>query len=560
MALSEVSVDLMHRGFPFNVDNFGSTVIINQGFELNRTPFVNRGEDFSDNSGLPQCYYMHNVMPHVRGYSSLHYLQALPPHPYGTDVRVDDVHVLRDTQGNSALYSPAFAENLVYNANAGGWNRFPLAGYEESRVTVQHLKGVTYICYAGLGLYTYNFQTNSLDPVTVTGGIDFNTILGVVAGRNYLVLYGRNAVYWSSGTDATDFTASTVSGAGASSVLAVRSEITTILPIADGFIVYTTVNAIGASYSGVPGSPWIFREIPGSSGVGLPQHVSYESSQEVHVAWTSSGFQQVSFRRAEPFWPELSDTIGRGVFTDYDFNKHEPCSRHVNKLEIKVSSVGERFTLVSVRDESKEAQYLISYLWDWGTNRWGRLRYPHQDLFDFRPSEFAALLTYEDKMDPADTYDAEETAGTSYLSTLGSAVDSATSYGDNFGIMQRDGSVWKAVAHPDIESLNAVDTTAYKPVIVFGRFQLRRHREVILHETQANSDVDTQVTVYTHDLSAQVTHKDVLDDLYPSAVVNRYFSRIFAQAVSLEFCGRFNLTNLDLVFSEGGRRHTRGSR
>ena len=79
-----IHADLLVKGFPFNSEALGSTVIINRGYELNRTPFVARGEDFDSASGIPQCYYMQNVFPTSRGYASAHFAEGISAHPFGS--------------------------------------------------------------------------------------------------------------------------------------------------------------------------------------------------------------------------------------------------------------------------------------------------------------------------------------------------------------------------------------------------------------------------------------------------------------------------------------------
>lgn len=555
MALHRVSADLLVKGFPFNVESFGSTVIINQGFELNRTPYVNRGQDFGDVSGLPQAYYMHNVVPTTRGYRSVHFPLALQGHSFEDDVDIEQAHIIRNALGDTVLFSPAHGENLFFSPLFGGWNRFPFVNQTDVRVTLGYVKGTTYISYEKDGLYTYDFEANTFNQV-FPAGIDYSEIIGVAAGGNYLILFSDNRIYWSSATDPLDFVPSTVTGAGSSNLVAVKGQITAVLPIADGFIVYTTTNAVGSQYSGVPTNPWIFREIPGSSGVGIHEHVSYESNEAIHIAWTAAGFQRVTFRAAEPLWPELSDTIGSGVFSDYDFTLGYPVAKKFAKIAVKVSSISSRYTAISVKDVNNPQQFLHSYVWDWGTQRWGRVRFPHTDIIDFRTPEFKSPVTYNQLNILGTTYQNYLDDGTTYLELGVPSSDKATVFGDAFGLIQEDGSVYKAVFHPDADSLEVDVIEAYKPRIWLGRYRLRRSKDVVLQETQLSTDIDADLYAITHDKAGGVVSKEQLTDLtYEGEISKSYDSRVEGESVSIELAGRFNLANLDMEFSEGGRRH-----
>jgi len=314
--------NLTSKNFPFSCDELSSTVFINQGREQNRQLLQGfDGRDVVDSFGICQTWFMSNVMPITRGFSSVYYKRVIGDISSEevediTNVPKDQVIVLRENYDSSAILVPAFGHAFVYDPQQLGWKTFTLSGFTEGMVTSTYLKGKTYVCFAGVDLVSYNFDTKTLDSVPLTGAVG-STMLGVASSLNYLLLWNSNYLFWSSDTDPTDFLPSLVTGSGSSKLLAQKGSITCILPISDGFIVYTTMQAIAATYSGNANDPWIFREIAGSGGVASAEHVAYGTAEDNHIAWTSSGFQVISMREASPIWPELSDSIAREIFTGF---------------------------------------------------------------------------------------------------------------------------------------------------------------------------------------------------------------------------------------------------
>lgn len=579
MAQQVIHADLLHRGYPFNVESIGSQVILNRGLELNRNRGDARGSDAGAASGMPQCYYLQNVFPTSRGYSSVHFRASLPPHPFGKSVRASSFHVLGNELGTSALFSPAYGDNIIYNPAYGGWNSFPIGARVEAKSTVTYLQGVSYVLYQGVGLYAYDFQANTFEQIELEG-IEISEILGVTSGKNYLVLWSNNRVYWSSGVDATDFVPSLVTGAGSSNVLSSSGQITSCLKIAEGFVVYTASNAIAASYSGNATSPWIFREIPGSAGASSPETVSYESNEEAHIAWTSSGFQRVSVRKAEPIWAELTDSISRGFFGDLDTTTGIPFLNRNAKLDVKVSSLGSRYTAISVRPDGDSSPFQVAYTWDWGNNRWGKLRFPHVDLFDYREPSFEKQITYQDWLDDGTTYKDLDLADTTYYDLESRLDDVALTFGENFGVASEDGSVYQAVQYPDTDADNlgefnflasedtdelevdvdppelAASFPPFGSFIIFGRYKLMRDKDIILHEVLTDADFTGTIDAIVHEKTGKIDSVLPITDV-DAKVESLYYTHLRTDSFSLKLEGKFNLVTLDFVVGMGGRRHSR---
>ena len=561
MAQNEVRVSLTSKQFPFKFDELSSTVFINRGFEQQRQQLNGfDGDEPVQSFGICQAFYMENVLPMVRGYSSVHCRKQLDliAAPYLT-AEVTSVHILRDDANNVALFAPANGTNYIYDADAGGWRSYPFEGTLTGTASVAHLKGDSYICYAGLGLFLYNFYTRAMD-VQLPAGINMSAVRGVAAANQYMLLWDGNTLYWSSATAPLDFLPALSTGAGSTSVLAVRSPITQVLPISDGFICYTTTNAIGATYSGDPVNPWIFREIPGSAGVALAEHVTYEANLEAHFAWTTSGMQHVTLRRAEPLWPELTDSIARGLYSDIVAPATVPTTVKANRLSVRLATIGARYLTISLKDSESTGMYQFAYVYDLSGERWGKIKVPHTDIFEFRAPEFADVTSYDDLDTDLLTYD--DLLLTSYDS-LGTQLEAGTvQFGESFGIIQSNGKVF-TMTFADVLGNDAVgyaadhtEAGASEPCIIHGRYKLARPAGVELQQIQLTRAQDETITALVHDTAGDIVSAVAVTSDQYAPVNNDYLCRVYGDSVSLKLAGKFTLTDLLLRFRQAGTRNS----
>ena len=540
--MANVKAKLTQAGFPFNFSEIAGTVLAASALDQNLQA---GGEQVA--MEVPQAYFMQNVLPVQRGFSSAHFTRVLKPHTYPT--YLDKVYTLRDASGSVALFSPAGGQNLIYTKTTGAWTAFPLVGPLPSAVTVAHLKGVSYVCYAGTGVFVYDFNTNTFAQVTLLGGVSMLDVLGVCAANQHLLLYTAQYVAWSNPLNPLDFV-HVVGGAGQSSILANRSEIVVCLPVTEGFIVYTGHNAIFGSYSGNPNVPFYFREIPNSAGVEQPEHASSESTGSGHVAWTSSGFMQISAKNAQLIWPELSSAIADGLYSTQGSGGY-PTVVTKKSLAVKVSTVGARYYIVSVKDSSSGVKdYPVAYVYDVALDRWGRLDIPHIDFFEYRAPEFSIALTYDAA---TGTYD--EYAGLSYSNARTAEPDRVASFGTTFGCVNSLGAVHVVLGSQakDLDLLESTTSGAAASCIYLGRYRVVRPTAVTWSELQvATSAADAACTVFAHDSAGTVTRK-----LTPTAsgrMVGKMVGRLTGAHISLKIAGKFLLTSLEFELLDAGSR------
>lgn len=519
MAQIQIGVNLTQEEFPFNPNNFVDTELRDTGFEQKIIP--------------PQVFYLQNCLPMSRGYTSVHYARVISDSSY--PIYMDKILQLRNDLGEVALLSPAQGQNLVYTAVTGEWRTNAFPSPATGAVSIAYLKGKTYLCYAGLGLYSYDFGAQELVEETVTGGISFTDIIGVTAAGSYLILYTKTYFVYSSPLDPLDFTPALGAG-GQSKILANRGIITTILPISNGVIVHTTVNSIAAQLSGNVNFPFTFREIPNSAGVEDSEHVTYDSTNDVHIALTTSGLMQISVQRAQLILPELSELIAN---KRYPVVATEPTTAKTDNLSVKISSIGTRYVVVSLKATVK-IEFDMAYVYDAALNRWGTINIPHIDLFEYRAPEFTRLFTYDELTSTYDTY-------TQVYDALGEKITSqAAKFGATFGCVGKLGGVYVALAadYADVQLLESPSAAA-TPRIVFGKFRVVRRQGAMVHHLDINNIYDGIVAVYGHDLGGRMVKTKEL--VQSSRSNTTFLGRLHGSSVSFGISGRFSLSHVTLT-------------
>lgn len=560
MSRLEVRATLTNTSYPFYSEELSATVLVSQNNqELNRIPIRGfDGNEAETSYGAPQSYYMQNTLPTTRGYSSVEFPRVIPPHPFGSTVIVDAMYVLRDVTNNisrTVLFSPAGGKNLIFDPNFGGWLQFPFGAPTDALCTVATVQGKAYIYYAEVGCYVYNFNTGTFSPQVLTGLVA-GEILGLCGGGLYLVAWDKKTVYWGGATPGTvtNFTPSLITGAGSTNLIGARYTITVILPLADGYVAYTEGNAIAAVNTNNIISPWVFREIPGSGGVASADQVTYESNFDFHMAWTTSGFQQLNFKQAQLVWPELSDMLMRGLISQYNSATGQIDTLSLNKVEVRVNNIGARYTTVSVREKNSNLQFMHTFVFDWSNQRWGRLRVPHTDYFDLRQPALDVPVTYAQLLVDGTTYQDWLNDDISYAFLLG--TDLTQNLGDTFGVVSSDGAVYAAAYNlSSAYTSEAPMAASEEPCIFLGRYKQVRGKNLILQEMQIDSDFSGTINAYSIDSSGDIAQKTEVVDTQSIKLTNRYLTRFYGDSIAVSLHGAYNLTNLLLTFSGAGTRN-----
>lgn len=542
MAVYTMRANLSSAIFPFATEFWGRS-IISHGLDQNYDQSSINAPGVVIDKGIPQAFYMHNVVPTNQGFQSIGYSQFVPAFaPPATDF--DQVYPIQTASGGKFLFVPAAGKNYIFDANTGIWASVsPFApGTVPSNVQVStaFVHGETYIFYANYGCFKYDPVLLVMTPVTLTG-LSIPTTLGICAANNYMIAYNGTSIAWSSTTDPTLFTPSLTTGAGGGSVNEAKGQIIAALQLSGGFAIYCELNIVFAKYSGNVNFPFVTKEIPGSAGISDLHKVSWQSNLASHVAWTAAGLQQVGPAQAEDIYTELSDFIGAKIFEDFDEGTLTFSSEYLGtQLWIDVNVITERFLVVSYGKVFNQFTHAIFY--DIGLKRYGKFKINHVDCFEWNFPNLSGFITYG-KLS-ATAYG--DLSGTTYAQ-LGSNVSPPKTFRQSLCFLQADGTVKSVV-------FDASELTA-DGVLLAGKFQLARNNWLQHEGTEI--DIVGSGNTFNYYIMPTLDGKTLKPAIPCYLAVNgsrtrEYLKTVVGQNVSALFVGQFNLTSLVMTFTDAG--------
>jgi hypothetical protein len=459
MARYHSRCNLSAARFPLTTDLSSRTIILPQHDMNYQRNAVFSGSDADRDIGVPQVFYCHNTLPTEQGFQSVGYDQVIAP--VGGATEFDQIIPLLEVGGNKFLFSPSGGLNHVFDAPVGQWESInPITGVEpEALVTFAFVQGNTYIYYEKVGAFRYNSTTKAFDSITLVG-LDPLLINGIVGSNGYLLAFDNTTMYWSSAVDPLDFVPSLITGAGSGAVTDLKGRIVAALPNVNGFLVYGTGNAVGASFTSNIRFPFIFKEVPGSGGILSKEQVSHDVNTEDHYALTSAGLQQITKTSSKLMFPELTDFLTSRIFEDYDSATKTFITTTLSAdMIVKITVVASRYLVISYGI----ASLTHALIFDLAQKRWGKAKINHVDCFEFNYPNLYGEITYEMLMDAGTLY--TDLMGTSYLD-LFSAIATANKPKRTLAFLQSDGTVM--LTNFDLGRL------ADDAVFLLGKYQFTR--------------------------------------------------------------------------------------
>lgn len=495
--------------FPLLTEFQGRTIItpsIDQNYTRSGNSPKNRDRDF----GIPQVYYMHNMIPTDAGLTSVGFNQVALP-PLDTDNKFSDIYSLRDATEKVARFSNTTSgRNYVLLSLGSGWirttDKAPVPG---GYVTTAHVNGQTYICFSNVGVFKYNFATNTLDEVTLKG-LDKLIVIGITASSGYMIAWSATTVVWSSVVDPTDFIPSLATGAGGGAIQEAKAAITVCLPANGGFIIYTKVNAVSAVYSGNSRYPFTLKEIIGAGGLSNPSLSAYDGNSTDQLSYTTSGLQRISMNNSEVVLPHITDFIAGAQFEDYDDNTESFTLQNLSVPMVKkLTQVGNRYIVISYG----VTQLTHALVLDIALGRWGKIKLTHVDCFEyFYPSS--------------------------------DVVDSPKR---NIGFLQADGRIQVAVV--------SYNSTGSFGIVMLGKYQLDRNRYLeiqAIHIDSVTPGTGLKVKIQTTIDGKNVTFSTVPKLSRSVDTYRRYDTRVSGLNHSIIMSGAMHLNSLELQFNDAG--------
>jgi hypothetical protein len=392
-----------------------------------------------------------------------------------TSKQLDRVFVVRDGTSNFAVVAISYATGLlwVYRTSYGGW--LGDGAVTAGRIlTHAYVDGRNFFWSSGERMQESKFTGAFFTAVLPLwpAGITDSMILGICAAGNYLIAYTDEQILWSSLANPLSFS-DTAGGAGRQIPNQLRGPIRTVVPAADGFIIYTTLNAVAAQATNDATRPWVFREIRDAGGVESIEQVTADSPAGQQYTLGGYGIQRVTMQRAETVFPDAADfLVSRQI---------ELWNSTLNDVELLTAnlSVPPRLTFISGRYlfisyAFVDGEYALALVHDTVLNRWGKLRIPHVDIVQIPGQTMWGLNTPTfSAAGPGNQLMLRENI--TFVSIRGS-LRRVILYG------AQSQSIW-ATSFADV----------FQGVAVFGRVQSRRGRHSTLHGVELHRSGEQQV-------------------------------------------------------------------
>lgn len=183
MAQITYRANLSAKTFPFISDNWGRSIIVPQ-YDNNFSRQLASAEDTDKDIGIPQAYYMHNVMPVAQGFQSIGYTPILNKAVGARDFL--SITLIRDAADNKA-YLGVTVDGKFYINRGAGW--LYKASYPSSAlITSAFVSGTQYIYIQSFGCVMYDFISEMFSPVTLTG-LDPTKVIGITGAVGYLIAW-----------------------------------------------------------------------------------------------------------------------------------------------------------------------------------------------------------------------------------------------------------------------------------------------------------------------------------------------------------------------------------
>ena len=504
MAQQKFTIDLTSAVFPMLSEEQTSTVI---GDVVGKSPAE------KEKVGVAYC---HNVLPTKHGLESVGYLQTVPAPTLPANVSFLDVRTVYGTELKKFYLAwTNIGTTYVLPADSTTWRLLTyVAGTptDTDKITVGTVNGVSYIYYSKTGAYVYNEATGQLRAVTLTGLIA-SAVLGVTAASGYLVAYTDKALAWSSTLDPTDFTPSTVTGAGGGNLAGIQGSIKYAVSCSLGVLVHTSINTLAGVYTGNSQYPFKFREVDNSKGAVSLDLMAYEANAAEHFVYSASGLCLTDTRKSEPMLPEVTDFLAGRRFETFNEStqQYEITDLAYNQqMKKKIKYVGARYLVISYGLPTF-TYFSHALVYDLALNKLGKLKIDHADVIEYSGAQTELAKEIIGMVLPTGEIKVADTAA---ANTSGSGV------------------------------------------LILGKLKVNRTRLLTLLKVDADN-VETSATL-TVDAQVFLDNKNPVNYpgtlLYSADKIRSYGFNKTGDSVSLMFIGRFNLVTVLVTYKSHGKR------
>lgn len=529
--------------FPF-ISTFQGKTVIQPSIDQNYVQSM--FDKSSGDRGIPEAYYMHNVLPSVHGYKSVGYTNIIPNI---AGVTFTNVYACKDYSGNRGLIAITNdGRTFLASSYSPIWDEVTPPGQPvvtDPKTSVANATGTSFICYPLFGIFVIDLANKALTLAAIQwdAGMASNLVVAISASNNYLLAHDGVKLYWSSALDVLDFKASQITGAGNGTPTAAVGNLIAIAPVGVGFAVYCQGNIVVATFSGNVQYPWLFKEAPNGSGIESVNSISAAGDEASNYAWTSAGLLKVTLGGCQPMFPEATDFLSGNIFEDYNSITGVMTTEYTDtNLEVRLSFVSSRLLVISY---GKSIPYTHALIYDIALKRWGKLKFTHIQALD---------ITF--KLVTNNTPSYIDLGFRDYISMYSVPYNAmngqepiAPDSKESFVLVAADGST--SIINTEFGA-NASDA-----VLLLGKYQIFRANTVAIQGFTIES-IDSDNTNFSVKVLTSIDGKNpsLVSTPYETVDVGirQYDCLAIGQNHSLLIKGAFHVTALVAVFSKNGNR------
>lgn len=552
MATQIFKISINNAKFPFLYRNASRSVVQPQLDPQGRLPFSFLGNAANADYNVVQVVYMENVVPTVDGIASVKYVERVPG-LFGA-VTFDRFFVIRDSAENQYLLGVTDTNAYIYDPATEDWNTSILwASDAFDQVSVYSVDGESYFLAQGYSALQFNPAGPTWSGISfvLPDDLTMSDIVVGCAASNYAVLATKSEILWSTLTDRKDF-ADIDLGAGRQTPVDIKGQIRALVPIAGGFIIYTTKNAVAAYFTNRSPGPFLFKEVLGSNGIASSEHVTGDANMQEHYTYGQAGIQRVSLQRAETIFPDCADFLSGGAYDVWNNTTHLVQQVNQKQTKVRIYLALARYLVVSFAHDG--TRFTQALLFDISLERWGRLKINHADVgvLPWLSEEgiVGAPLLISELTSAISSYSAPISELKS--STTGQVTDlTLYNWRETLAFMDIDGTMYGV----EVETEGLTNASGIG-VVVAGRCQVVRGRMVTLQEICADGVHDADAYVLTSDPGNGYARDDSHAATLTTDLVGykAYRKRVTAENFDVALVGSFMLTNLIVETTVHGSR------
>ena len=542
---------------PFTSRYCGRTIIQPQLDQYQQANIGGGFQDITANKGIPEVFYIHDVMPTRQGVKSVAYQKVLQGlHGINTFDRIQSVRDADD--GIAFLGTTTDGRSFLISTFSPSWTEVTPAGAPStSEISIANVTGQSYICYPNFGIFSVDPSLVKLVPASISWGSTVNDngvalnnsmIISICDCYNFLLATDGFTIYNSSSTNPLDFDVSNglITGAQSQVPADIQGNIVALVKLGLGFAVFTPTNTVSGQWSGNIKYPWVFRPIFNSGGTDSIVKVSKGGPDGSIYAYTNAGLQQLTVLKAENVFSTLTDYLSSRFYEDWDDVNNIPYESQLSEdLKIRIQWTGNRYLTVSYGPQALEQ----AYVYDTNLKQWGKLRIPHVCTVDFIVRADGNRYAYSDL------------SGNSYSSLYSIAYDELTSISQSpasvkrtLGVLQSDGSLLIPVMDEYNFTANAVCLIGYYRLI---RQKLLTIQQINI-ENIDNQSYDFKLSIISSQLDSTLETVSSFSSYDIHVEGGSTVKAMYGYAVGLDHAilvqGSFSLISIEFWFTLDGNR------